>query len=93
MGCQSICLFFNEPIALERFYLELICYGASVPADLGRTRRCAAQNTSCILALLAPRAPELGSASCASRQSTQEKTALEYRNPSRSTHEVVIFPG
>jgi hypothetical protein len=61
---------------LERFYLELIYCGASVPADLGRTRRCAAQNTSSILALLAPRAPELGSASCASRQSTQEKTAL-----------------
>jgi hypothetical protein len=61
---------------LERFYLDLICCGASVPADLGRPRRCAAQNTSSILALLAPRAPNLDSASCASRQSTQEKTAL-----------------
>src|SRR5207244_844769 len=42
-----------------------------IPADLGRPRRCAPRNTSSIPAVLAPRAPDLGSGSCASLRSIQ----------------------
>jgi len=53
-------------VVLERFPLEYTYYGASVPADLGWARRCAARNISNIPPLLAPHAPNLGSASYAS---------------------------
>jgi hypothetical protein len=48
---------------LKLFSLEVIYSGASMSADLGPARLGAARNASNILTLLAPRTPDLGSAS------------------------------